>query len=148
METTTLNQTHKCIGKNSCGKIKPLSEFYQNWDKNKCGGKYYYRWRCKDCEKIYVAQKTKTPKGRNTYLKRQFGISYQEYQSLFLAQNSACAICKKQVDYNLCVDHDHNTGQVRGLLCRNCNSGIGKLGDTLEALESALAYLKNFQKIL
>ncbi len=54
-----------------------------------------------------------------------------------------CNICGKWCGDNLHVDHDHNTGTVRGLLCSDCNLGLGKLGDTLEGLQKALDYLNN-----
>jgi hypothetical protein len=52
-----------------------------------------------------------------------------------------CHCCGKKTK-NLVVDHCHNTGDYRGWLCRNCNQGIGKLGDTIEGLEQALTYLR------
>jgi hypothetical protein len=52
-----------------------------------------------------------------------------------------CELCGKTSTRNLCLDHDHQNGRFRGWLCGNCNSGLGKLGDTSEALMKALAYL-------
>jgi hypothetical protein len=59
-------------------------------------------------------------------------------------QGGACAICKTpaaDLDRRICVDHDHVTGGVRGLLCSNCNSAIGKLQDDPDVVAAALAYL-------
>lgn len=62
-----------------------------------------------------------------------------EWVQLRDAQQGCCAICGRETD--LCADHDHQTGAVRGLLCRSCNVGIGFLGDTLEGVQRAVSYL-------
>ncbi len=80
----------------------------------------------------------------------KFGLTPEEYDELLAAQNGLCAICgrperaaKKSTGkpYFLSVDHDHETGRVRGLLCRTCNSAIGMLEDDQELFRAAIAYL-------
>ena len=74
------------------------------------------------------------------------GITLEEYDEMAKDQNYSCAVCSKsqeELGKRLTVDHDHDTGNVRGLLCNNCNSGIGRLGDTTDGLLMALSYLKN-----
>ena len=82
---------------------------------------------------------------------RQFNMSVADYDEMFEAQDGDCALCgrpetrknpKTGEVLRLAVDHCHVTGRVRGLLCCNCNTGLGKLGDTPEALEKALAYVR------
>lgn len=75
-------------------------------------------------------------------------MTYDRYDKLLQNQGFCCKICKKEHtdEKKLHVDHDHNTGDVRGLLCNNCNNGIGKIGDTTEALKRALKYLENHEK--
>lgn len=84
---------------------------------------------------------------REGHLRRSYDITQDEYDALAKAQNFSCKICGKPADEEpfgkLAVDHCHDTGRVRGLLCSVCNSGIGKLGDNIEGLEKALEYLKN-----
>jgi hypothetical protein len=77
-------------------------------------------------------------------LVRQYGITPDDYQRLNDEQGGVCAICKRdQRDgKRLAVDHNHETGAVRGLLCAHCNMGLGQLGDTPEHLRAALAYLE------
>lgn len=72
-----------------------------------------------------------------------YNISEGEYNSLYAAQGGCCAICRKPCtkNKNLSIDHDHRTGRIRGLLCSNCNLGIGKLGDTLESILAVAEYL-------
>jgi len=72
------------------------------------------------------------------------------YKILIEKQNGLCAICKKPETrkhkdgwvYKLCIDHDHTTGEVRGLLCSNCNNGLGRFMDNVEFLLKAIKYLK------
>ena len=78
---------------------------------------------------------------RIRHLKVKYGISIDDYNALLIKQAGKCGICKKEKDETLCVDHDHETGVVRGLLCTSCNKAIGLLGDTRESLQSALDYL-------
>ena len=78
---------------------------------------------------------------RNSYLKRTFGITLDEYNVLFYQQNGKCAICKNESKRTLCVDHNHETGEIRGLLCEGCNRGIGFLKESTEILQNAIKYL-------
>lgn len=72
-----------------------------------------------------------------------YGITGEDYWKLYAAQNERCAICRvaRGVTKRLAVDHDHNTGEVRGLLCGPCNQMIGRLGT--EALLRAARYLED-----
>jgi hypothetical protein len=85
---------------------------------------------------------------RNTTLKKQYGITLDQWESMYEAQGGVCAICKSCEDEksqrysNLAVDHCHATGLVRGLLCNACNRAIGFFGDDPKALRSAADYLE------
>lgn len=72
---------------------------------------------------------------------RKYGISIADFKELLETQNNLCAICAGRM-IPICVDHDHLTNQVRGLLCRECNSAIGKLKDSPELLRNAIQYLE------
>lgn len=74
---------------------------------------------------------------KNIY--KKYNLSHKDYLKLHKIQSSRCAICFTQT--KLCVDHDHSTGRVRGLLCRHCNSGIGFLKDDVNNLKQAINYL-------
>jgi len=75
-------------------------------------------------------------------LKKKYNLTSVEYEKLLKGQNYVCAICSGTCSKKLAVDHDHITGQIRGLLCNNCNRGIGHLQDSPVILQSALNYLK------
>lgn len=76
-------------------------------------------------------------------LRRRYGITLQEYLAVLKAQGGGCAVCKRPPDkMRLHVDHCHSTRRVRGILCFNCNTLIGKAGDNPEVLRAAAAYLE------
>lgn len=76
-------------------------------------------------------------------LEGQYGISVKEYEARAVRQGGRCAICRQrpEVDRRLAVDHDHETGAVRGLLCSNCNLMLGNARDNVATLGRAVAYL-------
>jgi hypothetical protein len=73
---------------------------------------------------------------------RRYGLTVAEYDSMFAAQDGKCAICDRANDRRLCVDHDHETGAVRELLCDPCNQGLGRFGDDPDLMLKAIAYLR------
>ena len=87
---------------------------------------------------------------RNIELKKNFGISLDEYNKMLKDQNGVCKICgNPEMTYhnnsdrlrNLAVDHCHTTGKVRGLLCSRCNQGLGNFRDNPDFLAKAISYL-------
>lgn len=97
----------------------------------------------------------KSPKGlayKRKYSLQMYGITVDDYDNLLKKQNGVCALCLKKetaLQYkggpvrSLNVDHDHRTGKVRGLLCRNCNVALGLLYDDLELFRRIIVYLAN-----
>jgi len=81
------------------------------------------------------------PDYRDAERARRYGLSLADYRALQERQGHACAICRK-LTRNLCIDHCHVTGRVRGLLCRSCNSALGFYADDPRLLRAALAYLQ------
>ena len=105
---------------------------------------------CRACnaERVRIERK-QNPKRFARYrrakgLRDNYGISLEKYQEIFEAQNGVCAICHRQPNPNksLAVDHDHETGVVRGLLCDNCNLMLGLSKDSPLILEAAIRYLQ------
>jgi hypothetical protein len=92
--------------------------------------------------------KTKKDGLRHIQLKRDYGITLDEYNAMMNEQNGACVICLKEpVKRHLDVDHCHVTGQVRGLLCSKCNLALGLLNDSPNLFQSAADYLTYYQNI-
>lgn len=117
---------NRCI---KCDSVKPLSEFYKT-DRINTG----YKNTCKSCIKI---------RERNSKIKRMYNISIDEYQILLNKQNNKCAICHTEfTNQKQCIDHDHNTEEVRGILCDSCNRGLGLLKDDPIIILRAVRYLK------
>ncbi len=82
-------------------------------------------------------------------LKKAYGIGYDEYSAMAVKQGGGCAICgQKDEWFNLAVDHCHEKGFVRGLLCGQCNKGLGLFADNPERLRAAAAYLERNQRLI
>ena len=113
----------------SCGVEKPLSDYYSAPGRNAFT-------ECKECNAL---------RNKRNKLKKRYGISLEDYNKLFEKQEGCCAICgihQTEIEKSLAVDHCHSTGKVRGLLCFDCNTGIGKLKDDYELVYKAYRYLK------
>lgn len=100
---------------------------------------------CPSCAgEAYDGRFEATRRDLSSKLKSRYSISVDDYEMLFKAQGGRCAVCgtrPKGRRPRLVVDHDHSSGLVRGLLCGNCNAGIGMLGDSASGLRSAVRYL-------
>lgn len=117
-----------------------------------------YYWCCTDCykKKAWIYQKGEEPNNRQAKRRDKkarrvedivgkYDLSEAEYMEKIAEQKNLCAICGKKDERRvLCVDHDHKTGKVRGLLCNNCNIGLGNLRDDPQILQSAIGYLKKY----
>ena len=82
---------------------------------------------------------------KRSRLMRKYGLSFEEYTALLARQEDRCAICRTDVTEpfpSFVVDHDHATGRVRGLLCNQCNLGLGHFDDDVARIRSALHYLE------
>lgn len=79
---------------------------------------------------------------REWWLRNKYGLTLEEYAIMAKAQNDRCAICMVQPP-RLVVDHCHETGTVRGLLCNSCNQGLGRFKDNVTVLNRAAMYLSN-----
>lgn len=112
--------------------------------------------RCSECRRAN-ALKTRTyrtqERTRRSNLKQSYGITLEQYEAMFAAQGGVCGACG-QVEtgrnahgvVSLAVDHDHDTGRIRGLLCMKCNRALGLIGDSIEAVENLRRYLTNTQE--
>lgn len=124
----------------SCGEQKSLKEFYPH--KNSKDG---FINQCRKCISIKRKQKYCPEKAREQNRKSKYRITTEDYNRLLKVQENKCGICRKlQPDdyHGLCVDHNHKTGNIRGLLCHNCNSALGNFYDNPDYLLSAVLYLQ------
>lgn len=122
-----------------CKLVKSSDSFFKN-------NKHYHTSWCKDCYKAT---------SHSINMKRYYGINQDVYDDLLNKQDGKCAICEKEETaiYKktgkvklLSVDHCHQSKAVRGLLCSNCNHGLGKFKDDIELLKKAAEYLSEETK--
>ena len=126
----------------TCNRMLESDEFCR--DKSRPDGLTY---ECKACRRIRFREwhKEHSEETRDKRMLREYGISLDDYDQLWQAQRGVCAICGKTEEENgqrLTVDHNHETGEVRGLLCNSCNLGLGLLGDGIEIIRAVLTYLE------
>lgn len=108
---------------------------------------------CRECKSLHIDKpytKRTTEIRAIKFKMRRYGITEEEYRALYTHQSGVCAVCKRAETMvikgsvcTLAVDHDHETGTVRGLLCRKCNQAIGLFKENVEWMEIAIAYLKS-----
>lgn len=129
-----------------CLAVKPRSEFSKN--RRRGDGVSSYCCACHQAKsRAWVRNNPEAARRswRRTYLRKTYGITVADYEQRLALQGGVCAICAGpppvgRVFY--CIDHDHRTGKIRGLLCSNCNVLIGYAQDDVERLGSAIDYLR------
>lgn len=118
------NTTKQC---RVCRTEKPIEEFYYRKDTGT------YRNECKSCLK-------------DIHRFRNIGATSKDYEEMYARQHGKCAICGCVLNSSrytrFAVDHCHVTGKLRGLLCVNCNTGLGLFKDSIERLTKAIQYLR------
>lgn len=138
-----------------CKQPKGSEQFYRDchrpdgkhpWCRD-CVGKAAKNWQIRNPDKVTARKlrwKAAHPGHHRAYLlKRDFGITLAQYNIKLESQGGVCAICSDPPGKRpLAVDHDHQTGKIRGLLCLTCNVGIGSLKDNSEILRRAITYLE------
>ena len=131
----------------NCKLEKEESQFYKDF-RDLERGREGLSSRCKDCSKESSRkwyQNSEKYRGiiRESGLKHRYGIDSDSYWNLSEIQNHVCAICKTKSEKYLHVDHDHVSGQIRGLLCKTCNHGLGNFKDNPILLKNAIEYLSD-----
>jgi len=116
-----------------CGKELPATKVYFH---KQSSGKYGLRSWCKDCRKEHSRLKDTL---------RRYNITVNDYNKMFKDQKGRCAICGRhqiELDRRLCIDHNHKTDEIRGLLCNDCNSILGYSKDSQLILLKSIEYLR------
>ncbi len=126
-----------------CLEEKPNSEFSRA--RRNSSGLYHM---CKPCKRAYERARL-TPEGRrNKNLKAAYGLTADQFKAMEDRQEGVCAICQSPPDMDamgrdqLQVDHDHETGKIRGLLCGACNRGLANFRDDSKRLLRAIVYIE------
>jgi len=101
---------------------------------------------CKQCQRKIDAATRKTEHGKSKYRtqmwkKSGIDITYEEYKKRYDRLEGCCEICKEEFDA-LCVDHNHSTGKIRGLICTPCNLAIDHLKESPDIMNNAIDYIK------
>ncbi|HEX5533437.1 MAG TPA: endonuclease VII domain-containing protein [Actinomycetales bacterium] len=121
-----------------CDKCLPVARFCKN-RRTKTG----LATHCRECAAARQIESMRRLHGnaRHYHLVRRYGIGEREFDEMVERQNGKCPICRSSLGEKPHVDHDHKTGAIRGILCFNCNAGLGKYGDDPERLVRAAQYL-------
>lgn len=119
----------------------------RTWAKGLCNSCYKKEWRALNpaqelATRRLASYETYEAKRQRAIVSR-YSITIEDYQKMFDEQDGRCAICRESSSgISLCIDHDHLTGAVRGLLCTTCNKGLGHFSDDISLMETAITYLK------
>ena len=134
-----------------CGEEKNLLDDYYFVRKDRSLPSSY-SYECKACtiERTTNYNKRNSNSVRSQYLKRNYGLTFEEFDSMLSKQDNCCAICKGKEPYGrhkrFTVDHNHKTGEVRGLLCNRCNTALGLVEDNIHTLKSMIQYLESHEE--
>ncbi len=118
---------------NVCNKTLSLDKFHKRTLKT---GKVSHQSKCKECS-TSVRKKYYKP---HEYMRRKFNLSEAEYQQLMKHNN--CQVCGRDITNKKCIDHCHNKEKIRGVLCNNCNTALGLVGDNVQILSKLIQYLE------
>jgi hypothetical protein len=120
-----------------CREAKPVDAFAR--DSNRLSGRQGW---CRACFTQYRQANRGRRRGQQRVwqLEKRFGITVEEFEAMLARQDGKCAICGRDPGHTLRIDHCHETGRVRGLLCLTCNAALGKL-ENPAWMEAATAFL-------
>jgi hypothetical protein len=153
-----------------CGELKPRTEFYaekacRDGLRGECKACFAARakvwygknrekaianaaaWRKANLERARATRRARSPlireRTRDQHLRRTFGISSEEYDSMLARQGGVCAVCRQppKADESFHVDHHDERGGIRGVLCVRCNNALGQLREDVDVAERAVDYL-------
>ncbi len=135
-----------------CKETKELDQFYnvkstkdgKGYRCKECDNKARQKWAASNPERSHLSQ-------RQRNLKHRFGVDLEWYEEQFKKQNYSCAICETKTNktagerqfWNFSVDHCHESGKIRGILCNNCNRALGLFQDNPELLKKAVNYVES-----
>jgi len=131
-----------------CKQVKDTDEFPKRGKNKTCQS-----W-CTFCSLEYRREwgKRNKRKVKDLDLQYKYGITIEDLESMRILQRNECDICGKSLGNldstkDICVDHDHSSGQPRGLLCNHCNFGLGHFKDSKKNLGKAIEYLEKYKEV-
>ena len=133
-----------------CGEEKNLVDEFYFVRKNPTLPSSYSN-ECKECtvKRTTEYNKKNSKSVRSQYLKRNYGLTFEEFETMLSDQDNCCAVCGGKETYGrhkrFTVDHNHNTGKVRGLLCHRCNTAIGLVNEEIHTHKSMIEYLESHE---
>ncbi len=149
----------------ACTKCKTEKPFTKDFFHSEVRGAFGLRRDCRACRNAYranrrlinlAAGKVYPPKPKYPYdrvkakaakLRDKYGMTVERYNEKLAEQDGLCGICKLKVDKPLCVDHEHSTLVIRGLLCHACNFILGNAHENVENLHEASRYLTSHNMV-
>jgi hypothetical protein len=131
-------QRSKRYGDANYKRLRPIRDEWMKNNRKACV-KYSTDWRERNYDKVM-----------NAHLMRTYNVSYATFKIILETQNNTCPICKSILDRNNkgkrpCLDHNHTTNKVRGILCSECNCAIGLFKESISILRNASDYLREHQ---
>jgi hypothetical protein len=159
-ETKSLDDFYPCAGmgdghRHDCKVCNLAAKAARNAADPQANRDRVKRWREENPEKYrarmreYAASPAKKQADRKSYLMRTYGMTLEDYERMLADQNGVCAICKepRPEERTLHVDHDHETDEIRGLLCFRCNNAIGDLRESPEFGLALVDYLDRDEEL-
>lgn len=141
---TGVSVVNKCCSR--CKKTKLSSDFYLRRSGRQSGR---LMSQCIDCLRIIQKDRGYTRQMKSVVLERKYGVTIEQFDSMMWSQDGKCAICERQLTEDTgkgktttaCVDHCHETGEIRGLLCGNCNRALGLFQDNIDIMKKAQKHI-------
>ena len=118
-----------------CKETLPLDRFSK---RTYISGNIGYQCKCKSCEKVSKKKYYKP----HELARRKFKLTEEEYTTLINRSQGLCEVCNNPMGDKRCIDHDHKTGEIRGVLCNKCNTALGLVGDDVATLTKLIQYLE------
>ena len=139
----------------ACGLAKRAEKYASDHEMQLRARARAKQWRVENRDRFQATRRAYVESGRyaassrRSHLKRTFGMTPEEYERRLAQQGGGCAVCGRapKAGKSLHIDHDHETGYVRGLLCFKCNAALGQLGDDLGRIERALTYVATKRRV-
>ena len=122
---------------NTCDRDLPITEFHKRTYKD---GRVKTQSKCRSCSTTVRREYYKP----HEYARRKFKLSEEDYNTLM--EHTNCQVCGVHMDKK-CIDHDHKTEKIRGVLCNNCNTALGLFKDDVSVLEKSIRYLERSKQL-